>query len=232
MTQTAALYHVQVLDTQADKIRARLAEIDRLLGQTDAITAAHSALAEAEQAESEWRHRQTACEQERDHLQDEAKVAEARLYSGQVHNPRELTDLQDKLAELAHRRDSLEEPILEAMLAVEEAAKTIKVKQQELQRLMDERAQQAGELEAERMRLTGELTSLEAEVQQARTLVQAPHLMTYDKIRPKAGGMPVAMITGSGCGACGVELSSQLVQRVRHDEVILCPTCGRILCVQ
>lgn len=229
MSQTAALYHLQTLDSQIDAVRKRLDEINELLSQNEAVRAAQTALTDAENSLNEWRTRQASLERERDQLQQEAKTDEDRLYSGHVHNPREMTDLQDKIAELNHRRESLEEPILAAMLAVDEGATAIKSRQADLDHVIDDQKHAFGQLGQEQTELTERLTALVGEAGQVRDEIEASHLALYDKLRKKSGGVAVTQLRGNGCGVCGVDLTTQQAQRVRHDEILPCPTCGRIL---
>lgn len=228
MSQTAALYHLQSVDSQLDSVLKRLAEIDTLLSQNAAVRSAQAALAESEKSLDDWRARQATLDRDRDQFQREAKVAEDRLYSGQVFNPRELTDLQDKIAELNHRREQLEDPTLEAMLAIEEGQETVKARRADVEQVLSDQAQSFGKLGEEQAVLNTQRAALEAEVAQARGAVEPPHLVLYDRLR-KRSAVAVTQIQGAGCGVCGVELTSNVVQQVRHGEIIPCPTCGRIL---
>jgi predicted nucleic acid-binding Zn-ribbon protein len=229
VSQTAALYHLQKLDSKIDGIRKRLTEIDELLGQDEALRSAQHGLADAEESHSKWHARQTELERERGTLQEEAKAIESRLYSGHIPNPRELTDLQDKLAELTKRVEMLEEPVLQAMLAIEEDGQRIVAARDELERIRGERARKFGELGEEQTALSAQLDGLLAEANQARSQITAQHLDTYDRIRQRPGGLAVTMLNGEECSVCGVELTSQLAQQVRRGEVLTCPTCNRIL---
>jgi predicted nucleic acid-binding Zn-ribbon protein len=229
VSQTAALYQLQMLDSQIDVIRKRLAEIADLLGQDDVLRAAQSTLTNAEQAHARWHAQQGQLEAERMAVQEEAKATEERLYSGRVLNPRELTDLQDKLVELNRRIEALEEPTLEAMLAVEEEKQHIENGQRELQRIMSERALRFGELDKEQKSLSSQLDQLLADSTQARTKITSQHLGVYDRLRQRPGGLAVTLLRGEECSVCGVELTSQMAQRVHRGEVLNCPTCDRIL---
>lgn len=229
MSQTAALYHLQKLDSQLDGIRKRLTEIAELLGQDEALQSAQQALAGAEQSHTKWHARQTELELERGTLQEEAKTIESRLYSGHVANPRELTDLQDKLAELNKRIEMLEEPILQAMLAVEEDGQRVVAARGELERVTGERAHIFGELSQEQSTLSAQIDELQTKTNKVRSQIAAQHLDMYDRIRQRPGGLAVAVLNGDECGICGVELTSQLAQQVRRGEVLTCPTCNRIL---
>ncbi|MBN1313435.1 MAG: hypothetical protein JXB30_18655 [Anaerolineae bacterium] len=229
MSQTAALYHLQTLDSQIDTIRTRLSEIAELLSQDDVVRTAQNTLTAAEQSHLKWHTRQTELELERSTLQEEAKVAEKRLYSGRVLNPRELTDLQDKLAELNRRIEALEEPILEAMLAIEENSQHIEQARSQFEHVMSEQSHQFGELDKEQTVLSSQLDQLLAETGQTRSNIEPQYLETYSRLRQRPGGLAVTLLKGNECGVCGVELTSQMAQRVRHGKVITCPTCNRIL---
>jgi uncharacterized protein len=230
VSQTGALYNLQLLDSQIDSIQMRLTDIHNQLGQNAAVQAAQDALTEAENSRNEWHLRQKGLENDRERLQQDADDSEKRLYSGQVFNPRELTDLQDKLVELTHRRESLEDPILEAMLAIEEADQNIQSLRASLDQTTNEQANTFGALLKEKDALVKQLEGLGGDVVLQRAQVEAQHLTLYDRLRNKSGGVAVTRLEGNGCGVCGVELTTQLVQRVRHDDIIPCPTCGRILC--
>ncbi len=230
MTQTAALHHLQTLDSAIDAIRARLAEIERLLGENEALRAAQEAVRAASDSLQAWKTRQMDLELERGQLKEEADAIEERLYSGKVTNPRELTDMQGKLAELRRRYEQLEEPIIEAMLAVEEDTARLAEAQAALERISAAQASALGELTAEQANLQARLESLSAQVAEARRAVEAANLRLYDSLRRRHGGVAVTALSPSGeCGVCGVQLTSSMRQQVRRGEVLTCPTCGRIL---
>lgn len=229
MSQSAALYHLQTIDTQIDRIKARISEIHRLLGEDEVVGRAKDELDSSERLLAEWRQKQLALENDRAHLHDEAAAAEQRLYSGQIFNPRELADLQDKLVEINHRRDATEDPLLEAMMQVEALNDEIASRREKLNRALQERASDAGELGEEEQALKQELGELDARASQARAAVEARGLSVYDKLRKRPGTVAVVLLKGSECEACGVGLTSQTAQQVRRGELVQCPTCGRIL---
>lgn len=232
MSDTAALYHLQTLDSQRDQVRVRLAEIDRQLSQSEAVRAAQAALDAAQGNDREWQVRVSDLELKRAQLRDEGAAAENRLYSGVVINPRELTDLQEKAAELAHRRDALEDPLLEAMLKAEEGQAAVAAAQAQLDRVLAERQRTSGTLATERESLLPRLERLEQDIGQTRQTINSRHLALYDDLRKRPGGIAVTEVRRSECSICGVEINSRLQQQVSRGEVLPCPTCGRILVVR
>lgn len=230
MTIPSALYHLQTLDSQIDSLQARLVEIDRLLTGNAAVRKAEKALQEAQDRRARWRTRQQDVELERQQLADEAAAAEKRLYSGKLHNPRELTDLQDKMSELGKRRESLEEPLIEAMLEVEQADEDIAARQKALDKALAEQASTLSDLQNERERIHAQLESLQAEVEKQRQDIPTPILGQYDALRKQPRGIAVARFNRDAeCSVCGVGLTTALRQQARRGEVITCPTCGRLV---
>ncbi len=230
VTQTAALFHLQNLDSQIDAINKRLAEIDRLLSQNEALRSAQAAVASISETRQHWQTRLTNLELERRQLKEEADSIEEHLYSGRVQNPRELSDLQEKLHELQRRHDNLEEPAIEAMLEVEDSTARLAQAQEALARVNAEQADIVGSLSREQEQLAQQLPGLREQAAQARSAIHPPHLRLYDRLRSRPGGVAVAEISPNlECSACGVEITSSMDQQVRHGEVLTCPTCGRIL---
>ncbi len=223
------LYQLQSLDSQIDTTRKRLEEIDQQLSQNEAVHAAQVALTEAQATHHHWRARQTDLELERTQLKEEAEAAEKRLYAGKIQNPRELADLQNKIAELRRRREGLEEPLLEAMYGNEESAEILHQAEVEFERVKAKQTDTLGVLTAEQAELKPKLRELEDQATEVRSNVSTANLTLYDQLRQRPGSIAVTKLNGEECGVCGVQVTSQLIQRIRRGEVIECPTCGRIL---
>ena len=221
VNQTAALYRLQTLDSEIDAIRKRLAEISEQLNQNEAVQAAQVALAEAEAVYRHWHTQQTNLEMERAKLKGEAEAAEESLYSGKVKNPRELTDLQDKVAELRRRHESLDEPLLEAMYGIEENERAVKKAKSALERVVEEQAQTLGTLTDEQAELSARLSKLESQTEQIRAGIPPDYLASYDRLRQQPTGIAIAQIKGDECSACGVQLTSQLVFPEIHKESLM-----------
>jgi predicted nucleic acid-binding Zn-ribbon protein len=208
----------------------RLVEIDRLLGENEAVRQAQASLQEAKDRSAKWKAQQKDLELERQKLAAEAAAAENRLYSGKVHNPRELTDLQDKMSELGKRRESLEDPLIEAMLEAEQAEADITARQQALEKVLAKQASTMSSLNEERASSLAQLEQLRGEVDAQRKEIDLPSLQQYDTLRKQPRGIAVAKLSREGeCTMCGVGLTTALRQQARHSETITCPTCGRIL---
>lgn len=229
MNQTAALYQLQQLDSQIDALAAQMAEIEAILASDEILRAAQETLKAAQQAHLHWRARQSDLELERQQLKEEADAIEERLYSGRVLNPRELTDLQDKLAELRQRHAAREEPLLAAMFQVDECSTAELEAASRLEQVKIERADEFGALTDKAVQIDQEKRALQARVEELRKQVTPAHLALYDGLRNRPGKLAVASIEGDECAVCGVEINSRLAQQVRRGEVRQCTTCERIM---
>ncbi len=230
MSQDAALFRLQTLDSQIDSARERLEEITRLLSENHLVRDAQKAVEIASVLQLEWKTKSTDLELERGALRDEADAAENRLYSGKVLNPRELTDLQDKVRELRQRGSAAEESALEAMMEAEDAQINETKARANLAQVMEKVSQTSGALLNERVSLEDQIAQAERDILQTRSEISQRMLAHYDELRKRSGGVAVVkMRPGNECGACGVGMTSQQAQQVHHGEMPPCPTCGRIL---
>src|SRR5579862_1804792 len=81
---------------------------------------------------------------------------------------------------------------------------------------------QIDELEAELEQLRKDRTDLAAQVSPA-------NLALYERLRPRKGNRPVALVEHNMCQGCRVDLPSGDIQRARGaDPPGLCENCGRI----
>ncbi|MCX7990302.1 MAG: C4-type zinc ribbon domain-containing protein, partial [Aquificaceae bacterium] len=79
-------------------------------------------------------------------------------------------------------------------------------------------------------RLRGRLEELERELESLRSEVGGDFLQEYERLKRKHG-LPIALpIDAFGaCGSCGTKLPSALYSRLVSGEVVVCPSCGRLV---
>ena len=229
MRPSAKLHELQTLDSQLDTIDKRVSEIEAILSENEAVKTAQVSLASAEAELAKWQKSQKEHELERSALKREADAIQSRLYSGNVHNPRELTDLQEKSAELKRRHEEMEEPLLEAMFAVEECITTIAQRRVTLEQIQEQVAAKFGEVSVEQADLLEKRTGLQAQSDALRNTIDPAYITLYNELRKKPSGVAVASIEGDSCGVCLSQIIVKVVQQARHGEIVTCPTCKRIL---
>nr|MBN1228494.1 hypothetical protein [Anaerolineae bacterium] len=230
MAQTEALHALQKIDSELDRIKKRLIEIEQLLQADEAVRRAQSERDKTAKLLSQWRARQNDLFLQRDELKTEGDSVETRLYSGQVQNPRELSDLQEKVSELRRRHAAMEEPVIEAMLEVEQHEHDLEIAESHLAALKAKKEAELGNLTQEQETLRYKEAELRTSRETARAAVEPAHLRLYDSIRKRMRRPSVVQLTQEGeCTGCGVQVTSSMKQQVRRGEVLTCPTCGRIL---
>jgi predicted nucleic acid-binding Zn-ribbon protein len=230
MSQTLNLYRLQQIDSQLDRAQARLQAIQKTLEDDVELRLAN------EQAQAAQAHCQSA---ERALKQAEAGVQsqhikieqnESSLYSGTVHNPKELQDLQNDVAALKRHLNTLEDRQLEAMLVSEEAEAGLRSIQTNLVNAQDRWAELTKSLSEEQNVLQSLVGRFSTERTAVAEVIPAAEFSLYDQLRQQRRGVAVASISDNSCGACGSTLSLAQMQSARSSsQMALCPSCGRIL---
>ncbi|HEY4375953.1 MAG TPA: hypothetical protein VGM93_02300, partial [Acidimicrobiales bacterium] len=163
---------------------------------------------------------------------DKRISVEGTLYGGSVSNPRELQALQDELASLARRAGQLEDQIIELMEQVEPLDAELAQIAQQGDAGQDELIRLEAAVVQEEADIAAELVS-EGELRAAAVDgIPESLLKEYDSLRGPSGGVAIARLEGSQCGACHLALSSMQVARLHKlppDEAAHCDECDRLL---
>lgn len=230
MSSSFHLYQLQKIDTQLDQISQRSNEIQRLLEEDTNLRAAKQQL---EAAEKQARIARQALHQVEASVQAKRvkkEQSEASLYGGLIKNPKELQDLQNEVASLKRVITKLEDEELEAMIAVEEAEDALKTAQQQMAQAQAEFTQQNASLTGEQSQLTRTAERLHAERELVTSQISVDSISSYDRLRKAKRGVAVAFVDEDSCGTCGAALTPAERQSARSPhQIVLCPSCGRIL---
>ncbi|HDQ72774.1 MAG TPA: hypothetical protein ENN19_11870 [Chloroflexi bacterium] len=220
---------MQELDTEKDAAQRRLSEIEAVLGENEALKRARHALKTAQEQLKKWSKQQRELDLQIQSIANKRARSEKRLYSGEVTNPKELTDLQSEITSLQRRKRKLEDELLEAMIALEESENAQTQAQQHFDQTESQWLGQQANLKAEQQQLQSRLI----EIQQARAKlppqISTDKLAAYDTLRAKKSGLAVVKINGDACGGCGVSITPALKWELRQQEMAYCGNCGRII---
>lgn len=229
MPWTDAVLHLQEIDQRLEAIRARRREIQTILGDDEAVTAAEADAASLTDAANEARKVQEEAEFELDRAQRQRRINERRLYSGEITNARELQDLQAESESLQRRVSTLEDRVLEAMMIREEADEAAQAAAERLQTLQDARTREHADLHTELEALQAEETALREERQRVRSQIPDGILDSYDYLWERTNGLPVAQLRRGICSVCGLEVLKPIQQKVQHGEEAYCDSCRRLI---
>lgn len=230
MSAALGLYRLQQVDSQIDQIQARLKVIRETLENDLDLQAATRQFTSADNdyADAQRALKQSEAEVEKQRIKIEQ--AEASLYGGRVHNPKELQDLQKDVASLKRYLETLEERELEAMLRVETSEKESQAARANLNHVQSNRSDQNRDLTQERELLHKNLERLNTERQAVVRDLAQQQLGVYDRLRQQRRGIAVTTISDAACAACGTTLTPSQQQNARStSQLFNCPSCGRIL---
>ena len=232
MSQSSNLYRLQQIDSPIDQKRARIHEIEVILGNNAILAQAEEYVKSTGQSYQESRK---SLQKAEDTVQDQrVKIsqAESTLYGGKVRNPKELQDLQNDVAALKRFLGVLEDRQLEEMLALEDAEHIHKQAIINLNEIQAKISEEQAELRGELSQLLTAIERLEVERQVAASDVNPTDLELYEQLRQSRKRIAVAKVSSQACGACGTLLTPALVQAAHSSSnLIRCTTCGRILYV-
>ena len=230
MSAPFKLFRLQQIDTQLDRARARLREIQAALEEDSAVRAAQAKVAARDGELQEGAKSLRRAEQDVQSQRIKIEQTEASLYGGKIRNPKELQDLQNESAALKRYRDVLEDRQLEAMIAVEERENAYAAAVAELEAVQKSIEVQNASLVKEQSTLLKDVERLENERQAAKSSLEAPEVRIYEQLRLTRNGIAVAKVTDRACAACGSTLSAALLSAARSpNQITRCSTCNRIL---
>jgi uncharacterized protein len=230
MSAALGLLRLQQVDSRINQLEVRLGKIRETLENDSEIQAITEKIKIAESKQREFEAAKRASETEAQEKQIKISQAEASLYGGSVHNPKELLDLQADIVYLKKHLASIEDQELDAMLKVESGQSELRNLQGELDRVKERLSVENKKLISEQESLLRDLANLQTERNAALDPVERGFLKTYETIRGQRRGVAVAEVSENACRACGTTLTAALQQSARHaTQLVFCPSCGRIL---
>ncbi|MGH2708087.1 MAG: zinc ribbon domain-containing protein [Actinomycetota bacterium] len=223
------------MDSTIDRLQARrrnLPEQADLEDLEDRLGVLQRLIGEAQVVVDDIGIRQRRLEGEMDSLSRKIASEQAKLYSGAVASPKELSDLHREVESLKRRLSGLEDADLEVMEEQERAEK-------ELARLRgEEEEQRLGIVEATARRdlASGELSSQLETARSDRGIwlpqVSPALLRQYEDLRASRGGVGIAAMVNGVCQGCHMRLPAQEVDRIRNAQgLVRCDECRRILVI-
>lgn len=230
MSQSSNLYRLQQIDTMLDQAAARLDEIDNQLNDRSALMQVEEAYQASQEALSIERKKLTQAENEVRDQRMKIEQDESSLYSGKMHNPKELQDLQNEVASLKRYLVVLEDRQIERMIATEEAEAAAQSAKAAFETAQAKMIEQHAQLNGQKSSFLRDKERLEIERKAACEALTAQDLDLYNQLRKQRKGIAVAMIVDRTCSACGATLTPAMVQAANApNQIVRCPSCSRIL---
>jgi predicted nucleic acid-binding Zn-ribbon protein len=230
MTSPADLYGLQEVDLRHDARRALIADIETRLVETPELLNAREEAADAEAQAERLRRDQRELEAQLQGLDAKIGPLETKLYSGEIRNPKELSDLQKEVELLKAQRGKLDDEALAGLEVIEVATISAREAKEEANQI--EAAWIAGQETLRKNKAAAEedLARLEADRNNRTQGMDRGMLGLYENLRKAKNGRAVARLDRGNCTGCNVTLPTNMVGRVRQaDLLVQCPRCERIL---
>ncbi len=227
--QLEILKRLQAIDGELFRLRRQEEEKPRELEAANTQAAAQQARVKA--AEDQLKTLQLSQKEKEMDLQNhETNVKKLQGQLFQLKTNKEYTAMQREIETLKADNAVLEETILRAFDAIDQAVKT---RQQEQQRLAEEQRR----LQVQRQRIEGELAAIAEQVAQLerdrKTIipdVPPKTLQTYERVLEIREGLALVPLMEESCGGCHRRLPPQVVNKVYlKADLVTCESCNRIL---
>jgi len=230
MSVASRLRQLQVADLEIKEKRRILHDIISRLERSEAVASAEAELSALEARLTSARGNQRQLEYDVDDTTAKVRDLNNRLYSGSVHNPKELLSLQQEIAGIRKHLSEKEEALLDAMGALEAMEADAAAVRARVTQLREEWERQKEGLNAERSSIESALARLLEVRQTARLELGDEVTRLYDHLA-QTKGVAVVQVEQGRCRGCNLTVPTGLWQRARSGEMVQCASCGRILTV-
>jgi len=230
MNQRTFLYQPQIIDTEIDKFRLRLAEIQKVMNFDDDIKAINIRIAQTEGNLKKLNHSLKKISEETQTIQNKISTSEKSLYDGSVKNPKELQSITAETESLKKRYSTLDEEQFELLIQIEEVEEQLAQQNSELSSLQQSKAVQNQQFQTEIRQIEKDISRLEIEKKPILSQIDEDYLRIYQNLRKTKNKIAVSLIVDNACSMCGNSLPPMEVQRARSStDDVFCPVCKRIL---
>ncbi len=229
------LLALQALDTEADQLRHRMANLPERI-EVDAAQRVEDETAESIATLDVQRHelgrQQKRFDDEISSITSHMEEVEATLYGGTVRAPKELTDLQSEVNSLKRHRRDVEDQQLDVMEQLEPVDAERDKLLAAAAKAAEQRQEATARLEAASEVLNADLATIADRRAELAEPLDDALLASYEQLRTRFGGVAIAKLTGGRCSGCHLSLPAvelDTIKRAPADQQVTCPECGRLL---
>ena len=227
----AVIKNLLALQERDRKLMRLREELSRIAPERETLTTKATATLSALEAARE-RAKHIESDRKKHELDVEAlklQIAKYSLQQLQTRKNEEYRALTHEIETCNGNISSIEDKILELMEQADVNRKDIATatqEQQEVKKLVDGKLADLAKREKE---LEAQEEALEAGRNDLAAKVEPPVLNRYERLLKSKGDNVVVGIQHGVCGGCHMVLQRQSVVSCQGDEVVPCPSCGRIL---
>lgn len=230
MTSLINFIRLQKIDSRLDQIRNRLLQIKGILEDNNEIQSIQIEKNGLIDQINNLKIALSSTELEVKEQQVKIQQTEAIFYGGKIAVPKELQDFQLEIAMQKRQLNSIENKQIELMISTEDVQKEYDKVCIKLSKVIEESETNNKFIIEEQSKLLKEVEKLNSEKKAAEISISIQDLALYNKLRVQRSGLALSMISDSSCNSCGATITPAQNQAIKSfDQIIFCPSCGRIL---
>lgn len=230
MNLPSKLYELQKVADKLYGAQKRVYEIDQHLSNDEKITKANAEFEQAQALLHSAEHAVKEKEALEKELQNKVEFSNSTLYGGMVKNPKELQDLQKESESLKKRIKGLEDEHLSAISAMEDAQSKVESAKANLDKIKEEFEVRSAALLEEKEGISKQIKVFNQEYMVTVNNLPADMRQAFETLFKTKKGKAVAFIEDGSCSVCGITVRESLIQQIKaSNQIIYCPSCGRML---
>ena len=159
----------------------------------------------------------------------ETKIADLEGKLNACKTTREYQTLGDQIAADRMATKVLEDEILEALERIDVLKPAVPAAEKEIEAAKKLLAEADAKVKAETGRLEAEVVRIRGELQTAEKDLADDVREKYDRVVKQKGADGMAAVDGQTCGGCYQQLTGNMLSDVLLGRIIICRSCGRLL---
>jgi uncharacterized protein len=233
ISEAHRLYQLQTIDIEIEQIEKKKADVEAQMGESEELVQARTALEDARTKLHHEESRARDLELDVQTTAEKLKLVQSKLYGGTVKASKELSALQRESEILQQSKSRSEDDLLERMASME----SLQTQTQEAQHTWADaeaswKAQQST-FAAQHKEIEAQIVTMTAKRASIASGFGAEVIGEYERLRAIKRGRAVARVERNTCMGCRIGLPMSVVQQARSSpSFVLCPSCGRILCLE
>lgn len=230
MRNSLALFRLQTIDHQILIINDRIKKINTFIEQNGILSQAENQASYTNNIYENSLGTQKILEGQLGNLRIKIEQGESTLYDGKIKNPKDLRDLEKELGIFRHNLVMIEDSLLDAM-EIAENNKILERRALSILLIVREKwSAKFKDLEQEIIKLQIDLRTYSLERDAIIPSISHNNLSMYEHLQIKKQGFAVCCIRDNTCLSCGTSLTLAFTQTARSsEELVYCPSCGRII---
>jgi len=185
MNQAFHLFQLQKVDTKIMEIVLRIQEIEKMISSDSRLKEAEAILKNARVQIDKLNKKLREAEEIGKEIRVEIELNEGSLYSGKIRNPKELNDIQNKVASDKKRFKAVEEDQLDWMMQIEDKEKELSQLEALMVDVQSKVATSHAQLQGEKSKLVWQKATLDTERNAKLNSVSKPEYEIYLELLKK-----------------------------------------------